>query len=73
MLCQMLSIGGNFAIKATKAKEDFHLINLMKELYQMVRAQKDKWHNKISRGKKVVEGFYFGQVKGKVNTHRLLD
>ena len=73
MLCEMLSIGDNFAVKAAEAKEDFYLIKCTKKLYQTVRVQKDKWHNKIVRGGKVVEGFYYGQVEGKVDTYRLLD
>ncbi|MCO5588746.1 hypothetical protein L7F22_042705 [Adiantum nelumboides] len=73
MLCEMMSIGDNFAVKATETKEDFYLIKCTKELYQMVRSQKDMWHNKIARGRKVVEGFYVGQVKGKVDTYSLLD
>ena len=70
MLCGMLSIGDNFEVKAA---EDFYLLKCTKELYQTVRAQKDKWHNKIVRGGKLVEGFYYGQVEKKVNTYRLLD
>ena len=73
MLCGMLSIGDNFAVKAAEAKEDFYLLKCTKELYQTVRSQKDKWHNKIVRGGKLVEGFYYGQVEGKVDTYRLLD
>ena len=73
LLFGMLSIGDNFAVKATKAKEDFYLIKCKKELYQMMRELKDKWHNKIVRGRQVFEGFYYGQVKGKVDTYRLFD
>ena len=32
MLCGMLSIGDNFAVKAAKAKEDFYLLKCTKEL-----------------------------------------
>ena len=71
-LCEMLSIGVKFVVKATEAKEDFYLIKCTKQLYQMVRAQMDKWHNKIVRGRIVVEGLYYAQVKGKFDAYSLL-
>ncbi len=73
VLSGMMSIGDNFSVKAPKENEDFYLIKCTKMSYQTVRAQKDKWHNKIVRGGKVVEGFFYGQVEGKSDTYRLLD
>ncbi len=72
MLCQMLSIGDNFAVKAAEEKEDFYLLKCTRNMYQAERVQKDKWHNKIVKGGNLVEGFYYGQAEGKVDTYNLL-
>ena len=72
-LCEMLSIGDNFAVKAAEEGEDFYILKCSKGMYQVERAQKDKWHNKIVRGGLVVEGFYYGQMDGKCDTYSLLD
>ena len=72
-LCELLSIGDNFAVKAAEEGQDFYLLKCTKKMYQTVKAQKDAWHNKIVRGGKVVEGLYYGQVEGSFDTYSLLD
>lgn len=73
LLCEMLSVGDNFAVKAAEANEDFYLLKCTKAMYQTMRTQTDKWHNRIVRGGIVVEGLYYGQNEGKVDTYTLLD
>ena len=42
MLCQILSIGDNFEVKAIKENEDFYLLKCTRNMYQAKRLQKDK-------------------------------
>ena len=72
LLCELLSIGDNFAVKAAEAGQDFYLLKCTKKMYTAGKVQKDAWHNKIVRGGNVVEGLYYGQVEGKCDTYSLL-
>ena len=49
VLCKMLSIEDNFAVKAAEKNEDFYLLKCTKTMYQTPRAEKDRWHNRNQR------------------------
>lgn len=73
VLSKLLSIGDNFAVKATEENEDFYLLKCTKTMFQAPRVLMDLWHNKIVRGGILVEGLYYVLVKGKVDTYTLLN
>lgn len=58
MLCDMLSIGDNFAFKAIKSKEVFYLLKCTNKMYQLVRLQMDEWHNRIKGSLSLYIYFY---------------
>ena len=59
VLTKLLSIGDNFAVKATEENKDFYLLKCTKTIYVALRVLKDLWHNKIARGRMLAESLYY--------------